>query len=178
MTRLEMVEKLREKADVTYDEARDALEKNDWDMLDALLALKSKKSTAGEKPSSGKPEIVVSRDSRAKEIAGSIGEKASSVVRFLLSAVKKGEDIRIEVLYRDEVIGSLSVTVLALLLICSWFVPVILFILGLISGYRFRFSNKTLTGKMINTLGSDVLQGKEKGSEKELEILHSGNKEG
>ena len=39
MEHFEMVEKLRQKANVSYEEAKDALEKCDWDMLDALVLL-------------------------------------------------------------------------------------------------------------------------------------------
>ena len=39
MTNFEMVETLRDKANVTYEEARDALEKSNWDLLDAMLLL-------------------------------------------------------------------------------------------------------------------------------------------
>ena len=41
MDHLEMVEKLREKANVSYEEATQALEACDWDLLDALLMLES-----------------------------------------------------------------------------------------------------------------------------------------
>ena len=41
MDHLEMVEKLREKANVSYEEANAALEACDWDLLDALLMLES-----------------------------------------------------------------------------------------------------------------------------------------
>ncbi len=39
MEQLEKVEKLREKTGVTYDEAKIALEANDWDVLDAIVYL-------------------------------------------------------------------------------------------------------------------------------------------
>lgn len=42
MEHLEMVEKLVEKTGVTYQEARDVLEKTDWNLLDALIALERK----------------------------------------------------------------------------------------------------------------------------------------
>ena len=41
MDHFEMVEKLRAKANVSYEEAKAALEKSDWDMLDALVLLES-----------------------------------------------------------------------------------------------------------------------------------------
>ena len=37
MEQLEKVEKLRERADVSYEEAKEALEACDWDLLDAMV---------------------------------------------------------------------------------------------------------------------------------------------
>ena len=52
MTNLEKVEKLRKKADITYEEAKAALESCDWDILDAIVKLeaegKVKPSSSGE----------------------------------------------------------------------------------------------------------------------------------
>ena len=42
MDHYEMVENLRTKANVTYEEAKAALEASDWDMLDALVLLEAK----------------------------------------------------------------------------------------------------------------------------------------
>ena len=39
MDHFEMVEKLRAKANVSYEEAKAALEASDWDILDALVLL-------------------------------------------------------------------------------------------------------------------------------------------
>ena len=41
MDHFEMVEKLRAKANVSYEEAKAALEASDWDMLDALVLLEN-----------------------------------------------------------------------------------------------------------------------------------------
>ncbi|MBQ6716870.1 MAG: hypothetical protein IJN21_10165 [Clostridia bacterium] len=46
MTRLEMVEKIREKTGATYEEAREALEKANWDMLDAIVSLEKEQPAA------------------------------------------------------------------------------------------------------------------------------------
>ena len=45
MDNLEKVEKLRERANVTYEEAKEALENNDWDLLDAMVALEKEGKT-------------------------------------------------------------------------------------------------------------------------------------
>ena len=39
MDHIEMVEKLRQKANISYEEAKAALEANNWDLLDAMIAL-------------------------------------------------------------------------------------------------------------------------------------------
>ena len=39
MDHLEMTETLREKAGVSYEEAREALERNNWDLLGAIVDL-------------------------------------------------------------------------------------------------------------------------------------------
>ena len=47
MDHYEMVESLRAKANVTYEEAKAALEASDWDMLDALVLLESERKVNG-----------------------------------------------------------------------------------------------------------------------------------
>lgn len=50
MEPFEKVEKLRERADVTYEEAKEALEASNWDLLDAMVYLeKNGKTKAPEK---------------------------------------------------------------------------------------------------------------------------------
>ena len=49
MEKLEKVEKLRERANVSYEEARIALEENDWDLLDAMVALERSGKTDSPK---------------------------------------------------------------------------------------------------------------------------------
>ena len=45
MDQFEKVEKLREHADVSYEEAKDALEKSNWDILDAMIYLEQNGKT-------------------------------------------------------------------------------------------------------------------------------------
>ena len=42
MEKLELVDKLREKADISYEEAKVALESSNWDILEAMLYLENK----------------------------------------------------------------------------------------------------------------------------------------
>ncbi|MDE6420210.1 MAG: UBA/TS-N domain protein, partial [Lachnospiraceae bacterium] len=47
MENYEKVEKLRERANVSYEEAKEALENNNWDILDAMIALEKSGKTKG-----------------------------------------------------------------------------------------------------------------------------------
>lgn len=41
MEKLKLVDKLKNKANISYEEAKDALEKSNWDMLEAMLYLEA-----------------------------------------------------------------------------------------------------------------------------------------
>ena len=45
MENLEKVEKLRERANVSYEEAKEALEASNWDLLDAMVYLEKQGKT-------------------------------------------------------------------------------------------------------------------------------------
>ena len=42
MDRLEMIEKLRERADISYEEAKDILDRAEGDLLEAIVLLEKK----------------------------------------------------------------------------------------------------------------------------------------
>ena len=52
MDQLEKVDKLRERANVSYEEAKEALEASNWDLLDAMVYLEKhgKQSLLNRKP--------------------------------------------------------------------------------------------------------------------------------
>ena len=47
MDHIEMVEKMREKTGLSYEEARAVLERSDWNLLDALIALEQEGKREG-----------------------------------------------------------------------------------------------------------------------------------
>ena len=64
MDNLEKVEKLRERATVSYEEAKAALEANNWDLLDAMVALEK----AGRTSSPGQQNYSTSYDQQTEYI--------------------------------------------------------------------------------------------------------------
>lgn len=172
MTRLEMVEKIREKTGVTYEEARQSLEKTDWDMLDAIVALEHAKADgnaayayakAPEGAADAQTTEAVEPRKRVVRHAGDAGEKIAVVLKWIGNIIRKGEQGHVEVIRKEETIMSLSVTTIILLLLLCWWLIVLLVAAGLFTGYRFRFVNVPLIGRAANAAS-------EKASDKAEEI--------
>lgn len=177
MTRLEMVEKIREKTGITYEEAREALEKANWDMLDAIVSVEKEKEPQSapfaeepapareiSEPAAKKPRIVRHNN------AGEIGDKVAAGLRWLGTWIRRGESVHLEVSRKGEGILSLSLVTVILLFLLSWWLPVLLIVAGLFTGYRFRFTGASLIGKAANAAA-------DKAGEKAEEILSRMNEE-
>jgi hypothetical protein len=163
MTTLEQVEKLREKANVSYDEAKEALDATNGDLLEAIIYLEKKgkvNAPAGggyyssEKP---KTESTVNYNEPHWENHSknyNSGESFSSLMKkfglFCLKIIRKGNINSFEVRKGGESKASIPVTVLVLLLIFAFWVIIPLIIVGLFFDLRYRFVGPDFTGDTVN----------------------------
>ena len=158
MTRLEMVEKIREKTGVTYEEAREALEKANWDMLDAVVTIEKEhppknagEAVMEEKTEEVKAEVAPAKPSRRAH-NGEIGDKIASVLKWIGGLIKKGESSYLEVIRKEETVMELSMVTLILLFLVNWWIPAILIVVGLFTGYKFRVTAKGAAGRIVNSV--------------------------
>ena len=108
MEMIEKVERLREKADVTYEEAKAALEQTDGDLLDAMVLLERQGKVKEPKQGAFSTEYEEQKDyirvkdkvDEQERSAPSFGKTVAALlrgfVRFIKStvfSVTKGEDI-------------------------------------------------------------------------------------
>jgi hypothetical protein len=167
MTTLEQVEKLREKANVSYDEAKAALEATNGDMLEALIYLEkqgkvsapagggyySSQKTDYVNPGTGN-ENYRQPQSRNDYYNGNRGESFSSLMkkfgRFCMKIIRKGNTNYFEVLKGNESKAQFPVTVLVLLLVFAFWVTIPLLIVGLFFGLRYRFNGPDFNGNTVN----------------------------
>ena len=126
MEQLEKVEKLRERANVTYEEAKEALEASGWDLLDAMVYLEKQgkvKSPAQETYTTNYEEqtqyVSVKDKVQEQEETGSESffKKLSRFAKILL---QKSKDNSFYITRRDEEIFHMPVWALALLLLFTW----------------------------------------------------------
>ncbi len=159
MITLEQVDKLREKANVSYDEAKAALEATNGDMLEALIHLEKQgkvappegggyySSTGGKTHTKG-----TFKESSANNYQGrdSLRDLVRRFGRFCATLIHKGNINSIEVLKDGEVKTAFSITVLVVLAACFFWITIPLLVIGLFLGYRYRFQGPDLGKDSVN----------------------------
>lgn len=160
MATLDQVEKLRERANVSYDEAKAALDAVNGDLLEALIYLEKQgrvrppegdgyysSSAAGADP--GREPGYRSPD-RGQSGGEGFGALLRRFGKFCLKVIRKGNENAFEVYKDGETKASFSVTALVLLLIFAFWVTIPLLIIGLFFGLRYRFQGPDLGGNAVN----------------------------
>ncbi len=162
MVTLEQVEKLRERANISYDEAKKALEETDGDILEAVINLEKQQRI--QAPASGgyyhskeerKQETHSDQEEKSKEkikneYKNNFGDLVSGFFKALGKILHIGNINSFEIVKDNKKIMVVPLTVFALLLIFAfWFVIPVL-IVGLVFGYRYRFSGPDLEKTQVN----------------------------
>lgn len=152
MTNYEMVELLRQKANVTYEEAKAALEAAQWDLLDAIVLLEREgkvpeedaRFTTKQKSEEKEEEKKKKRETAFKDGAKSVG----GVFRRMLNYGNRN----FVVASRDgREILSLPLTAFVLLLIFPPFWLVVgVMIVGLFFGVRYSLRGEHPANDKVN----------------------------
>jgi len=163
MTTLEQVEKLRTMANISYDEAKIALDAANGDLLEAIIYLEKQgkvNAPAGggyhssEKAADGNEEGYKTRHWEKHTKYGKEGETFTCLMKkfgaFCLKMIHKGNANHFEVLKNEESKATFPVTVLALLLIFAFPIVITLIIIGLFFGLRYRFKGPDFEDNSVN----------------------------
>lgn len=154
MTNFEMVEKLRQKANVSYEEAKAALEAANWDLLDAIVLLERE----GKVPEDD-ARFTTRQARNEKNEEGREGKKTAKAVKggmrsvgaFLRRVLNYGNNNFIVASRDGREIVSLPITAFVLLLFFPpfWLV-VALLIVGLVCGVRFSIRGAHPSNEKVN----------------------------
>ncbi len=183
---MEHVEKLREKANVSYAEAKAALNACGDDLLEALLYLERQGKVSPPEHGgyySSKNEQK-EKQSDTSETAGQsepTGESFSQLMgrffRWIGGLFKKGCENLFDVQRGDSQIITMPVLVLILLLIFCFWLVIPLLIIGLFLGCRYRFRGRDVEKTAVNkvmesaenaaeTLKTDIKEAADKSKER------------
>ncbi len=137
MDHFEMTEKLRERAQVSYEEAKEALELNEWDMLEAMVYLERQGKT-GEAPREQAPE---EKKERKPRVNGNLFEVAAKALARL---VEKGNRNRLEIYREGRRISQLPLTVVVILSLVMFWIVVPALVVGWLFGCSYRLAGQDI----------------------------------
>lgn len=156
MEKMELIKKLAEKAQIAEAEAREILEKNNWDILDSMLELEraGRIHDAGAKTGTG----YSTENQNAQEFqqvtvtASRTNEEStrSKLKRILRKLFQKSLDNDFVISRKGKEIVHLPVLVMAIILILWPWYTVALFCIGLLTGFRYSFRGRDLGTDTVN----------------------------
>ena len=165
---LEQVERLREKAPVSYALAKQALEYSGGNLLDALIYLEEQGAIPREEgayystreearpappppPAESGPADREDRRPSAKKGRGAGGGRRllTTLRRWLL-------DNELEIWRRGQPVTSLPILVLVVLLLFAFYITLPALILGLFLGFRYQITGPDLEDDTINGMMGSV----------------------
>lgn len=154
MEQFEKVEKLREKANVSYEEAKAALEESNWDMLDAIVHLEKAGKVNGPKTASyttnNENTAGTEKTAAQPDDGTSFSELIGKFFRWCGKVIKKGNENSFVIKKGIETPVCLPVTVFVLLILFAFWVTIPLIIIGLFFGFKFSFKGPDLEKNSVN----------------------------
>ncbi len=164
MVTLEQVEKLRQYANITYDEAKQALEEAKGDTLEAIIILEKQKLI--EEPIDGGYHNTKNMQEDAKNSlqkkecedgakenkndGATFSELMGRFFKWFGGMISRGNMNHFEVVKGESKIIAIPVTVLVLLLLFMFWVIVPLIVVGLFLGYKYMFVGPDLGKDEVN----------------------------
>ena len=157
MERYEMAELLSQKAGVTLEEARAALEENNWDMLDAMVALeRASKNTSGgvHVQTEAYGDYTEPNIQPVKNVSNKREPFFSNGFATIWEYLKKLWFVLIDndfvVIRHDKRLMAVPVLVLVVLLLASFGLMLVVLIAGLFCGCQYMFEGRQLGKDIVN----------------------------
>ena len=127
---LDQIDELRKRTNASYQDAKDALEKCNGDLLEAL--------------------IFIEKEKKAKPTEEDATDHLNNFIQAVKKIIKKGNETKFIIKKRDSIILSLPVTVVVIVTVIAPYITVFSIILALLTGYRIRFQGKNGEDMKVN----------------------------
>ena len=163
MDDFEKVEKLVQKANVSYAEAKSALEEANGDLLDAMIILERSGKTGAPRQSTYSTQyeeqaqyVSVSEqvETGKRESAGSTGSDAAGKFKSGVKKLWHALSSNFLVIKRHgEKIIQLPLWGMILILLAAWHISLILVVISLFFGYTYSFMGEADLDKVNDVMG-------------------------
>jgi len=166
MEKVKLVDTLREKTNISYEEAKSALENNNWDILDAMLYLEEhgrvKKPTVSifytneyKESYTNQKEVVTIKEEKKNNNSKS-RNNFDGIFEAICKAIDTCNNIFVEIRRRGRVLLKLPFTVLILLLFFAFWIIIPLMIVGLFFDIEFLVLAKSVNTDKVNKVFSEI----------------------
>lgn len=149
---IEQVERLREKANVSYAQAKQALEFSGGNLLDAIIYLEERGSipraegtswsTRDEAPPPPTPELEL-EPQQERPPRRSLSDLGRTILAWLI-------DNEVEVWHRKRLCTAVPVLIMGILMIVFFWILIPVLLCGLFFGFRYRFNGPGLDWEHVN----------------------------
>lgn len=137
---LEKIDNLRERANVSYKEAKEALEKNEGNMIDAIIFLEGENKTVYDR---AKRETERTRERHRTNVRRQqYTDNRNDFLDSCKKVLKSLNETRIVLYNSERVVLDISLTFVLIALLFIFPVVVGIVVLGLITGNRFKIIRK------------------------------------
>ena len=168
MDHYEMVEKLRQKANVSYEEAKAALEASDWDILDALVLLegegkmKEGEPQAAEYTTQNKKTYDYTTQN-GKQVHLEVNSGLTKLWDFVKKMFKKGNANQFVINRNGQELLAMPITVLVILALIMWPASAIVLFIALFFGARYSFRGPDINSNVNKAMdkAQSMVQGEE-----------------
>ncbi|MDD7795267.1 DUF4342 domain-containing protein [Clostridium sp. 'White wine YQ'] len=130
MITIEMIDELRARVDVTYEDAKEALENSQGDILEAIIYLE-RNNKVNSKKQEFKEEQKEEQDGFTKAVCKAIS--------WSKNVFRKGNSNHLVIVKNDNVILRLSLTVIVLVVVLAPYISIPLLLLALFTGHKIKF---------------------------------------
>lgn len=130
------IEKLMEKAEVSYEDAVSVLEVSDWDVLNAMILLEKQNSLVNSACYCTKTDEI------KQNACGPCSDNRKygfiiHLYRWFCMVIKKGNSSRVEIIRKDRTLLSLPVTVSLIILLVTIRETPIIIVISLFFGCKY-----------------------------------------
>lgn len=155
-----IVEKLKNKTNISYEEAKEALEKSNWDILDAMVLLEKEKKI--EPPA---VSVYFTNDSNISEEENFDGKKieksnrkrnSNGIFELICDFIDKCNNTFFVISKNDNMIIKLPMTAMILLALFSFGTFVILYIVALFFEIDFSIVSRDIKTDKINNIFNEI----------------------
>ena len=162
MVTLEQVEKLRKYGNISYDQAKKALEEAEGDILEAIIILEKEKIIE-EPVNAGYHDTRFHEQDPDDNFQGennqsqskhkdnpSFSQLMGKFLRWFRMIIRKGNTNHFEVVKDAKKVITMPATILGILLLFTFWVTVPIMLVGLFLGYRYKFTGPDLGKENVN----------------------------